>query len=135
MYEAMVGIPYAETELQFSQPMTTARALDCVRDSILTLSPEREVTIAPGVSFRSKQGMWATEVTRLDYKRGVLETGNYPKSNIVGLRIRAVYISSSTLLRLQLKAAGPYYWDLGASENLAELRALVSKCVSDRADP
>jgi len=129
VYEGLGGVPYAETEVQVPAHRTTERALDCVRDSILSLSPQKETAIAPGVSFKSKQGMWATDVTRLDYKRGVLETGNYPMPNIVGLRVRAVYLSSSSRLRLQLKAAGPYYADLGATENVAELRLLVSKCV------
>jgi len=129
VYEALGGMPYAEAELQLSSQVTTERSLGCVRSSILALSPVREVTSGPGVSFRSKEGMWSTEVTRIDYERGVLETGNFPASNIVGVRVRAVYVSSSSLLRLQVKAAGHYYADLGAPEHLAKLRSAITKCV------
>ena len=122
-------MPYAEAEMHFTSRPTLERALNCVKTSISSLSPEKEVTLAPGVSFTAKQGMWSTNVTRLDYGAGILETGNYPMSNIVGVRIRAEYLKQSAGLRIQLKATGFYYTDLGAPEHLAELRNSVSRCV------
>jgi hypothetical protein len=129
VYEALGGMPYAEAEIHFASRPTLERALDCVKTSIVALGPEKEVTLAPGVSFLAKHGRWSTTVTKQDYKSGVLETGNYPMSNIVGVQVRAKYLKESAGLRIQLKAAGFYYADLGAPEHLAELRESVTRCV------
>lgn len=129
VYEAMGGMPYAESEITFTSQPTTARVFECIQSAISSLNPERDTTIVPGLVFKAKQGWWATNVSRLNFDEGVLETGDYSGSNIAGVRLRAVYSQRRAVLRLQLKAAGPYYVDLGAQEHMNQLRSRVVPCV------
>lgn len=126
VYEALGGMPYAEADVALAAKPGTARALECVRTSVIALGSVK----SPGVGGLPPmtQGWWSTEFTRFDPARGVLETGHYPDSNIVGVRLRATYDASQGALRLQLKAAGPYYTDLGAPSHLDRLRERVVAC-------
>lgn len=129
VYEVMGGMPYAESEIAVTSQPTTARVLGCVQTAIQSLSPLKETTIAPGATFKSKHGWWSTNFTKLNIADGVLESGDYSESNVAGVRVRAVYSPQTAILRLQLKAAGPYYVDLGAREHMNQLRSRVEPCV------
>ncbi|MBI3346237.1 MAG: hypothetical protein HY020_03380 [Burkholderiales bacterium] len=114
VYEALGGMPYAEDDIAFASKPDAARVIDCVRTSVVTLG---------------KDSWWATNVTKLEPARGLLETGHYPESNLAGVRLRAVYDPQQAVLRLQIKAGGPYYVDLGAQKHLDQLRTSVSRCI------
>lgn len=129
VYEAMGGMPYVESEIKFASQPTTVRIFECIQSAISSLDPERDTTIAPGLVFRARQGWWATNVTKINFEDGVLETGNYSESNVAGVRLRAVYSQRRAVLRLQLKAAGPYYTDLGAQEHMDQFRSRLVPCV------
>ena len=85
--------------------------------------------MGPELTLRMKQGLWDESVTLLDEKSGTLETGSYPESNIQGVRLRAVYSASQARLRLQVKAAGPYYADLGAQAHMSSLIDKLVPCI------
>lgn len=117
LYEAFGGMPYAEATVTLASRPGTAQVLDCVRSSVVTLKPEPPT------------GWWSTQITRFDPAHGVVETGRYPESNVAGVRLRATYDEPAAQLRLQIKAGGPYYVDLGAQSHLDQLRARVVACV------
>ena len=129
-YEALGGMPYAESEMTFLSKPSTDRVLGCIQSVITSLGAETETTIVPGLSYKARHGWWATNFSEVKPTDGVLETGNYSDSNVAGVRIRAVYRQSSAVLRLQLKAAGAYYADLGAQKHMNQLRSLVGACVA-----
>ncbi|WP_143703993.1 MULTISPECIES: hypothetical protein [Luteimonas] len=59
---------------------------------------------------------------------GVLETGDFARTNVQGIRLRVRYDTSSGEGRIQLKASGPYFMDLGADAALASL--LTAPCLT-----
>ncbi len=122
-------VPSAEFSLRFASSPPADAVLGCVRSSILALSPQKTTQIADGVSFTSRQGNWATDVTAYDLAQGLLETGDYPQANRQGLRVRAVYTRATATLQLQLKAAGPYGADLGVQAQGSVLVERVTRCV------
>ena len=115
-YEALGGMPYAEARITLDARPSTAHVLDCIRSTVIALGPA------------SASGWWSTTITRFDPARGVIETGRYPESNVAGVRMRATYEAPEGQLRLQIKAGGPYYTDLGAQSHLDLLRARVVAC-------
>lgn len=116
VYEALGGMPYAEARITLDAKPSTAHVLDCIRSTVIALGPA------------SASGWWSTTITRFDPARGVIETGRYPESNLAGVRMRATYEAPEGQLRLQIKAGGPYYTDLGAQSHLDLLRARVVAC-------
>lgn len=116
VYEALGGMPYAEARITLDAKPSTAHVLDCIRSTVIALGPA------------SASGWWSTTITRFDPARGVIETGRYPESNLAGVRLRATYEAPEGQLRLQIKAGGPFYTDLGAQSHLDLLRARVVAC-------
>jgi hypothetical protein len=123
------AIPHAEFSVNFVSRPTPATVLGCVKSAIQALSPPTQTRIAESASVSWRQGHWSTDVTAWNVDEGLMETGNYPESNLQGLRIRAVYTRETSILHLQIKAAGPYGSDLGAQASGRELLKLVEKCV------
>lgn len=83
------AIPHAEFRVHFvSRPMP-ASVLGCVESAIVALSPLRQTLLTEGTSVRWRHGHWSTDVTAWNLEEGRLETGNYPESNLQGLRVRA----------------------------------------------
>ncbi len=123
-------LPAAELSVRFASSPPAAAVLGCVSSAILALSPRKTTQISDGISFTSRQGHWATDVTAYDTAQGVLETGDYPQSNRQGLRVRAVYTRATATLRIQIKAAGPYGSDLGAQAQGSELVQHLRRCLN-----
>lgn len=121
VYEALGGMPYAEKTLTLPQAVSVTTALDCVAASVRSL--------------RDGRGTWWMAVSRRDDAQGLLETGNYPESNLAGFRVRARVDEPRRRMRLQLKAGGPYYIDLGAQPGVAGLAAAVDTCLAATAAP
>ncbi|MDR7332233.1 hypothetical protein [Roseateles asaccharophilus] len=115
VFEALGGMPYAEKTVRLPQAVSAATALDCVASSVQSL--------------REGRGTWMA-VSRRDDAQGLLETGNYPESNLAGFRVRARVDEPRRQMRLQLKAGGPYYIDLGAKPGVAELAMAVDTCLA-----
>lgn len=118
VFEALGGMPYAEKAVTLPPAISGATALDCVASSVQSL--------------RERNGFWMA-VSRRDDGQGVLETGQYPASNLAGFRLRARVDQPRRQLRLQLKAGGPYYVDLGAKPGVAALAAAVDACLASPA--
>lgn len=118
VFEALGGMPYAEKTVPLPPAVSGTTALDCVASSVQSL--------------RERNGFWMA-VSRRDDGQGVLETGQYPASNLSGFRLRARVDEPRRQLRLQLKAGGPYYVDLGAKPGVTALAAAVDTCLASPA--
>ena len=115
LFEALGGIPYATSEIAVRSEPSTTKVFECVASSVQQLNLLR--------------GTWDTKVSRFDVELGIIETGDYSESNRIGFRVRAVHVRGPHKVQLFLKAAGPYYSDLGASQGMQQLRASVGACV------
>lgn len=80
-------------------------------------------------TLHDKNELWNIRVTRRDSGRGVLETGDFDDDNIGGFRISVQYGPEANAVRIRLKAAGPYFMDLGAEKAYAELDAQMRQCL------
>lgn len=118
VFEALGGMPYAEQTVTLPPAVSGTTALDCVASSVQSL--------------RERNSFWKA-VSRRDDGQGVLETGLYPESNLSGFRLRARVDQPRRQLRLQLKAGGPYYVDLGAKPGVTALAASVDACLASAA--
>ncbi len=92
--------------------------LSCAEISVRTLHDRNE--------------LWNIRVTRRDPGRGVLETGDFDDDNIGGFRISVQYAPEADAVRIRLKAAGPYFMDLGAEKAFADLDAQMRQCLSSK---
>lgn len=128
-YEALGGMPYAESEMTFASQPATGRVFSCIQAAIASFDAPADTSLAPALAVKLNKGWWATNFSLIKPDDGVLETGNYSESNIAGVRLRAVYNQRKAVLRLQLKTAGPYYVDLGADKHMRQLRSRVGPCV------
>lgn len=103
--------------LQVPPGTSTVRLFACTEDSLTALG--HGSSFWPGVS-------------RKDVAGGVLETGNYPEDNVIGFRVRMSYAAGSQAARIEMKAFGPYFTDLGAGTAMSDLRSAIARCLTTR---
>ena len=110
--------PAAEGSVPIPAGVDTEAVLSCAETSVRTLHDRNE--------------LWNIRVTRRDPGRGVLETGDFDDDNIGGFRISMQYGPEANAMRIRVKAAGPYFMDLGAEKALADLDAKMRQCLSSK---
>lgn len=77
---------------------------------------------------------WNARVTRHDPAGGVFETGAFGEANVMGYRVRLVRRDAAPKAVLSVRAAGPYFTDLGAERALSGFRSTLAACIA-RAGP
>ncbi|HEY8097958.1 MAG TPA: hypothetical protein VIE65_18015 [Methylobacter sp.] len=112
VFEALGGMPRKSDELAVRQNTSTSHVFACVEQAISSLNTN-----------------WDRRITKRDEPAGVIETGNYSKSNIAGFRVRATHVRSENILEIELKGAGPYYVDIGVDEGMQNLKAELKECL------
>jgi hypothetical protein len=112
VFEALGGMPYKSDEIAVKQNTPTSHVFACVEQAISRLSSN-----------------WDRNITKRDELAGVIETGNYSKSNIAGFRVRATHVRSENILEIELKGAGPYYVDIGVVEGMKNFKAELTECL------
>ena len=110
--------PAAEGSVPIPAGVDTEAVLSCAETSVRTLHDRNE--------------LWNIRVTRRDPGRGVLETGDFDDDNIGGFRISMQYGPEANAMRIRVKAAGPYFMDLGAEKAFADLDAQMRQCLSSK---
>ena len=110
--------PAAEGSVPIPAGVHTEAVLSCAETSVRTLHDRNE--------------LWNIRVTRRDPGRGVLETGDFDDDNIGGFRISMQYGPEANAMRIRVKAAGPYFMDLGAEKAFADLDAQMRQCLSSK---
>ena len=110
--------PAAEGSVPIPAGVDTEAVLSCAETSVRTLHDRNE--------------LWNIRVTRRDPGRGVLETGDFDDDNIGGFRISMLYAPEANAMRIRVKAAGPYFMDLGAEKAFADLDAQMRQCLSSK---
>lgn len=81
------------------------------------------------VELRRTDAHWSTRITLRDAGRGRFETGNFPESNVMGYRIRVVREGDAPRAVLHVRAAGPYFADLGADDAMRALKKSLTACL------
>lgn len=73
---------------------------------------------------------WNARVTRHDPAGGVFETGAFGEANVMGYRVRLVRHDAAPKAVLSVRAAGPYFTDLGAERALSRFRSTLVACIA-----
>lgn len=73
---------------------------------------------------------WNARVTRRDTAAGRFETGDFDESNVMGYRVRLARTHAEPRAALRVRAAGPYFTDLGADRALSAYRTALVRCVA-----
>jgi hypothetical protein len=110
--------PAAEGSVPVPAGIDTEMVLACAETSVRTLHDRNE--------------LWNIRVTRRDAGRGELQTGDFDDDNIGGFRISVQHGPETDAVRIRLKAAGPYFMDLGAEKAFADLDAQMRQCLSSK---
>ena len=110
--------PAAEGSVPIPAGVDTEAVLSCAETGVRTLHDRNE--------------LWNIRVARRDPGRGVLETGDFDDDNIGGFRISMQYGPEANAMRIRVKAAGPYFMDLGAEKAFADLDAQMRQCLSSK---
>jgi hypothetical protein len=111
--------------------------------SLIEPSSESRFTATPGTptevvfacvestlrSLKADRGTWSDATTTRDIDNGLLETSDFNKSNIVGIRAQVRYASASGDGRIKIKASGPYFTDLGADQAAKQLATGMARCL------
>ncbi len=118
MSNTPMKVPSAEGTLPAPAGIGAEAVLSCAETSVRTLHERNE--------------LWNVRVTRRDDGRGLLETGEFDADNIGGFRIRVQYVPESNAVRIRLKAAGPYFMDIGVDKAFADLDAQMRQCLSSK---
>lgn len=79
--------------------------------------------------LKSNKGTWDDAVTTRDIQRGIFETGKFKHVNIMGIRMQLTYNPVRGDGYIKVKASGPYFSDLGASEAVLNLRNGIVGCL------
>ena len=72
---------------------------------------------------------WSTRVTLRDTVHGRFETADFPESNVMGYRVRVLREGGASRAVLHVRAAGPYFTDLGAEDAMRALKKSLTACL------
>lgn len=97
-----------------SQNKSSAQVANCI-----------ETVIANGGESYSH---FSQQFSRPPSSSVIIETGEFNRENVMGIRIQASSLKSS-VVRIKIKAYGPGYGDLGAERAAETLSNDVSKCL------
>ncbi|WP_369933795.1 hypothetical protein [Xanthomonas tesorieronis] len=81
--------------------------------------------------FSDTSSSWP-KVTRNDAAAGVLESGDFPKKNRSGFRMRIERPRGAVQAKITLKGAGAYFADLGVDQALADLKSELDTCIASQ---
>lgn len=80
-------------------------------------------------SLKSRRATWSDDVTTRDVDGGILETGQFERVNIAGIRTQIKYRPGTGDGIIKIKASGPYFSDLGAEQAAARLANGIAECL------
>lgn len=107
--------PQASDSLTLPGGVTNAQLFACAESALGEL--------------RRTDEQWTTRITLRDTGRGHFETGDFPEPNVMGYRIRVVREGSAPRAALHVRAAGPYFTDLGADDAMRALKKSLTACL------
>lgn len=108
--------PQSDDSLTLAPDVTNARLFECAESVLVELHRADE--------------HWNTRITLRDTARGRFETGDFAESNVMGYRIRLTRAGGASRAALHVRAAGPYFTDLGADDALDELKTSLTACLA-----
>lgn len=114
---ALAGcVPEASTTVPLPGNLATAALFACAETALQDVHRHDE--------------QWNTRITRRDIAAGRFETGDFHESNVMGYRVRLARTHAEPSAALSVRAAGPYFTDLGADRALSAYRTALVKCVA-----
>ena len=114
---ALTGcVPEASTTVPVPRDLATTALFACA-DTILQ-------------DLHRRDEQWNARITRRDVVAGRFETGDFDEANVMGYRVRLARTDAEPRADLSVRAAGPYFTDLGADRALAAYRTALSRCVA-----
>lgn len=114
MTSANGPVPSKTEHFALQAGATTTRLFDCAETAI--------------ASFAKGNSSWLP-VARKDVAAGILESTDFEPANIVGYRVRITAPADGGPVTIVLKAAGPYFIDLGAEQAMSELKSSITRCL------
>lgn len=108
--------PQETATVSLPERLPTAALFDCADASVQHLHRGDE--------------QWVTRVTRRDVVGGRFETGDFAESNVMGYRVRLVRRDAEPRTTVSVRAAGPYFMDLGAGRALSTFQGALTTCVA-----
>ena len=114
---ALAGcVPEASTTVPVPRDLATAALFACADTSLQDL--------------RRREEQWNMRITRRDVAAGRFETGDFDEANVMGYRIRLARTDAEPRATLRVRAAGPYFTDLGPDRALSAYRTVLTECVA-----
>lgn len=107
--------PQASDSLTLAGGVTNAQLFACAESAL--------------VELRRTDEHWSTRITLRDPGRGRFETGDFPESNVMGYRVRLARDGGASRATLHVRAAGPYFTDLGADDAMRALKTSLTACL------
>lgn len=109
-------VPEASTTVPLPGNLATAALFACAETDVQDMHRHDE--------------QWSARITRRDIAAGRFETGDFDESNVMGYRVRLARTHAEPRAALSVRAAGPYFTDLGADRALSAYRTALVKCVA-----
>ncbi|MDK9719181.1 MAG: hypothetical protein OEL57_14945 [Trichlorobacter sp.] len=75
---------------------------------------------------------WSNEITYSNLSEGIIETGNFSKTNVMGIRLKAQVYSEKTVVEVTVKGVGPYYSKLALKEALNSYMSVLQKRLTEQ---
>ena len=114
---ALVGcVPQKNADLPLPKKLDNAALFDCADATVREL--------------HSRDEQWKLSVTQRDVADGRFETGHFDEPNVMGYRMRLVRRGAEPRATLGVRAAGPYFTDLGAERALIAFQTTLSACIA-----
>ena len=105
------------TEIPFDDGGNLEKVFECAGNIVTNLHTE-------------KDAWWSDKITVKDLELGILETGNFSKNNIAGIRVKLLHNRVRNTLVVDLKATGPYCIDLGVNAAMDDFISKMLVCLS-----
>ena len=112
-------VPEEDVQLSYSSLLTSQDVIDVLKDVLKEL--------------HSPTKWWNYKVSYVNIDEGILETGNFSESNVVGIRLKARIKPDKHIIKITLKGAGPYYSKLPVNDALNTFVSTFSKKLAERA--
>ena len=117
-------VPEVDAEIPFNTVLTNKEVLD-----VITLAAH-DVKVASGRD-RELLYPYMDKITYLNVIEGTLETGNYSKSNVTGIRLRAEIERDKQLIDITVKGVSSYYSKLPIDKGLQEIQMAITQQLTE----
>ncbi|MFD1243783.1 hypothetical protein [Paralysiella testudinis] len=106
--------PTASLNVQTQNALSRQNAIACAASALAQMA--------------KTQKNWNNEPMITNGANGTLETGDFSKANVIGIRTKLVYTPEERRFKGKIKANGLYFSDLGAQKAATDLETMLVQC-------